>query len=170
MSASRHQTQARVIDGVSNAWYAASHRLVALAWRAFGPTTVGVKAIVTTPDDRVLLVQPRYHQGWSLPGGGVHRGECVEQAISRELAEEVGLAVDAEACRLLGVLSNLAEHKNDYIAVFHVALDASPALAVGAETAAAEYHAMGALPVTVTPATRRRLSEYRSSQPMRGRW
>lgn len=55
---------------------------------------VGVLAVVTRPDGRVLLVDPPYLTGWGLPGGDVKRGESVPQALARELREEVGLHVD----------------------------------------------------------------------------
>lgn len=31
---------------------------------------------------------------WSLPGGGIHRGESVREAAARELYEEVGITLD----------------------------------------------------------------------------
>lgn len=40
----------------------------------------------------------RQHAGqWALPGGGMDAGESPEQAALRELAEEVGLVLDADA-------------------------------------------------------------------------
>jgi len=170
MSGWAHGAGATAVERLLDGWYAVSHRLVALAWRIAGPTTVGVKVLVTTPDDQVLLVQPRYHAGWSLPGGGVHRGEPVDAAAVRELAEEVALVVDGHDLRLLGVLANLGEHKNDYIAMFHVEIAAGTVLTCGRELAGAAFHAFAALPESTTPATRRRLAEFRGSEPMRGPW
>ena len=52
-----------------------------------------VRALVLDEADRVLLVRfefPRW-VGWATPGGGVNSHETDEDAIRRELAEEVGL-------------------------------------------------------------------------------
>ncbi len=51
------------------------------------------RAVVLDPDDRILLVRFAFPHAvvWATPGGGVEPGETHEQAIVRELAEEVGL-------------------------------------------------------------------------------
>jgi 8-oxo-dGTP pyrophosphatase MutT (NUDIX family) len=52
-----------------------------------------VRAVVVDPDDRVLLL--RYgsdHDAWWItPGGGIDAGESDEEALRRELREELGL-------------------------------------------------------------------------------
>ena len=56
---------------------------------------VGVGAVVLD-GDRVLLVQrgqPPSQGKWSLPGGLVHLGERLEDAVRREVTEECGLSV-----------------------------------------------------------------------------
>jgi 8-oxo-dGTP pyrophosphatase MutT (NUDIX family) len=52
--------------------------------------------------DRLLLMRFRFRPGtmprpygWLTPGGGVHEGEALSSTAARELAEEVGLDVDA---------------------------------------------------------------------------
>jgi 8-oxo-dGTP diphosphatase len=52
-----------------------------------------VRAIVRAPDQRVLLVRFEFPGGtrWALPGGGLDDGETHEQALVRELDEELGL-------------------------------------------------------------------------------
>lgn len=56
---------------------------------------VGVGAVVIE-DDSVLLVRrgrEPFLDRWSLPGGAVELGETLEQAVTREVEEEAGLAV-----------------------------------------------------------------------------
>jgi len=61
---------------------------------------VGVGAVILDRD-RVLLVkrgQPPSQGKWSIPGGMVHLGERIEDALRREVQEECGVEV-----RLLGL-------------------------------------------------------------------
>jgi len=53
-----------------------------------------VRALVMRPDGAVLLVHFSFAGGdevWAPPGGGIEPDESVEEAIRRELAEEVGI-------------------------------------------------------------------------------
>ncbi|HLC91774.1 MAG TPA: NUDIX domain-containing protein [Candidatus Saccharimonadales bacterium] len=48
-----------------------------------------------TSNDKILLVRDWLGDGsWSLPGGGLHRGEVANIGALRELKEETGLQVD----------------------------------------------------------------------------
>ncbi len=52
-----------------------------------------VRAVVLDPDDRTVLVHFDFgHRSvWATPGGGIQPGESDEDALRRELAEELGL-------------------------------------------------------------------------------
>lgn len=59
---------------------------------------VGVGAVVFD-GDQVILVRrgsPPSYGAWSLPGGAVEVGETLEEAVVREVAEEIALEVKAE--------------------------------------------------------------------------
>lgn len=71
-----------------------------------GMTTIGEKPIVLVaavalidPDGRVLLAERpdgKHLAGfWEFPGGKLHVGETPEAALMRELAEELGIDVEA---------------------------------------------------------------------------
>lgn len=50
----------------------------------------------------VLLVEPWLGNGtWSLPGGGLHKGERAVDGAVRELAEETGIRIDPHQLRPL---------------------------------------------------------------------
>ena len=63
------------------------------------PTMIVVAAALVGDDGRVLLQQRppgRHMEGlWEFPGGKVDDGELPEEALVRELEEELGIAVDA---------------------------------------------------------------------------
>lgn len=62
------------------------------------PVRVAVAAIVNERGEVLIARRPRHvHQGglWEFPGGKVEAGETVEQALAREVEEELGLQVTA---------------------------------------------------------------------------
>ena len=51
-------------------------------------------------DNQVLLVQNWFSpQQWTLPGGGVERGESERMALQREIKEELGVTISLETPR-----------------------------------------------------------------------
>ncbi len=127
-------------------------------WFVVRPMSVGVLGLVVDEAGRVLLVELTYRRGWYLPGGGVKRKEALDDALRRELREEVGIELTAEP-RLLGVYWNFAEQKSDTVAVFvveHWRREPKRSL----EIAADGFFAPGELPAETSPAARARVAEY----------
>ena len=66
-----------------------------------------VCAVIRSGDGKILLGQKAkgggavYSDCWHIPGGGVEAGETHLQALTRELSEEVGIAVTAGELTLL---------------------------------------------------------------------
>lgn len=60
---------------------------------------VAADVLLRDPAGRVLLVNPTYKPGWDLPGGMAEANEPPDEAVRRELREELGQDV-----ALLGLL------------------------------------------------------------------
>lgn len=120
--------------------------------------TLGVRAVVTDAQGRVLLVEHTYVPGWHLPGGGVERGETAEQAIVRELQEEAGVE-PASRPRLISVHANEAFFRGDHVLVYRVEAWREVASSAQGEILHRDFFALDALPSDISAGTRRRIAE-----------
>jgi ADP-ribose pyrophosphatase YjhB (NUDIX family) len=135
-----------------------------------GAKTVGVRALVIDPQGRILLVRHTYQSGWLTPGGGVINGESPQEAIRRELMEEVGINTN-EPLELFGVYKNNWRGRHDYPILFVVRhFDGIPYPADKAEISDVGWFDVNALPAEVTPKTRVRLAEYKAGRQLRDSW
>jgi 8-oxo-dGTP pyrophosphatase MutT (NUDIX family) len=121
------------------------------------PMTLGVRAVVTDEDGRVLLVEHTYVHGWYLPGGGVDRGESVEQALRRELLEEAGVEVEG-APELIAIHAS-ETFKDDHVALYRIHAWRQVEATSRGEIARTGFFAPDALPEGTTQANRRRIKE-----------
>ena len=72
-----------------------AHALRKVWWRVAKPRLAGVNVLVLDGQRHVLLVRHSYgSRSWTLPGGGLRRGEPPLAAARRELAEELGCTVE----------------------------------------------------------------------------
>ena len=82
--------------------------------RGPGPRATGI----VVKDGKVLLVRDKGKRSFSLPGGGIHRGEPSIAAAARELYEEVGLRSD-KIERVLTYQGGTRRHSVFLITKFH---------------------------------------------------
>ncbi len=128
-------------------------------WRWSRALTLGVRAIVIDPEERILLVRHTYTEGWNLPGGGVEFGESVEESLARELDEEGGVILEGVP-ELVGIYDNRAIFPGDHVVIYavrHWRRDRIPA--PNMEIAETGFFHPDALPDTTVPSARRRIEE-----------
>ncbi len=147
-------------------------RLVYLAYEIynfiFRPVLFGVRVLLVK-DDQVLLVRHTYKKGWHLPGGGLKRGETVEEAARREAREETG--AELRSIRLVGIFSDLEDGFNGHNILF-ASNDFEIVGPHDHEIAEARFFPLDTLPDDLPPGQRRRVEEYKAvtQQPACGKW
>tara|TARA_R110002072_G_scaffold36848_2_gene108182 strand:- start:3751 stop:4251 length:501 start_codon:yes stop_codon:yes gene_type:complete len=138
-------------------------------WRLSRSMTLGVRAVAENAAGDVLLVRHTYVGGWHFPGGGVERGETVEAALFKELAEEAGIAPTSPPA-FFGIYSNDRVFRGDHVLLYRVRdwqmCEGEKAGEI-AETGWFDPHNP---PDGTTPGTRRRLQEMFSDQVRSGHW
>ena len=135
-------------------------RLAYLLYRVFlflfRPLTLGVR-VMMVKDGQVVLVRQTYMPGWFMPGGGLQRGETLEEGARREIREECGGRLNNLI--LMGAYSNFKEWKSDHNVLFF-SDDFSLGVAHDREIAELRMFPLGALPDGLWPGHRKRLEEY----------
>ena len=96
-----------------------AHKLLQVAWFIRRPRTFGAHALALTPQRAVVLVKLRYASGWRVRGGGRHRDENAEEAVLRELREEIGMTAHGRV-RLACELEEAVAFKRDLAALLVV--------------------------------------------------
>ena len=105
------------------------------------PTRLGANAIITC-NGKLLLEKRRDSDIWGLVGGGVKKQETEEQAIAREVYEELGIRIAKDRFRKLAVYGEpgrIAAYRDGsiwrmVIVVFGLELDQEPAMKISAES------------------------------------
>jgi ADP-ribose pyrophosphatase YjhB (NUDIX family) len=90
--------------------------LLKLYWFVFRPEITGTRCLIECGGKLLLIRQTYSHMLWTLPGGRVERGETPEEAVRREVREEVGL--ELSALRPLGVFTTTEEYMRDTVHCF----------------------------------------------------
>src|SRR5215472_6039851 len=132
------------------------------------PVVFGVCAIAQDSDGRILLVKHTYQPGWLFPGGGVGRGEAPEQALARELKEEVGFLRGSEP-EFVRLYTRRAGWVTNVVVLYRlrdVEIDFKPNL----EIKEAAFFAPNALPAGTPSTVRRRVAELLNGTPPSPYW
>jgi len=134
----------------------------------FRPKTLGVR-IMLIQNENVLLVRQTYMPGWFMPGGGVKRGETLDEAARREAREEV--SAELGELKLIGSYTHFGEHKSDHNSLF-LCTDFTIGEKQDTEIAEARFFPLDSLPEGLLPGHCRRLEEYRAgiASPQFGEW
>jgi 8-oxo-dGTP pyrophosphatase MutT (NUDIX family) len=130
--------------------------------RTFQPTyTIGAVAIVRDPQrGRILLLRQPPGAGWSLPAGLMDRGETPAQCAARELGEETGIKLPAEALRAANPNAIVHTRGQWVDVVFEAEVEPGAALVVdAAEVIEAAWHRLDSLP-PLTVSTSQLLAHY----------
>lgn len=137
--------------------------------RVFPRVQLGVRGLVITRDNEVLLVRHTYIEGWYLPGGSVDKKESFERALVRELFEECGVKVHkAELFHLYFDARYAAGH---HIALYIAREFQLPEnFSTNLEIKEARLFSVETLPEGTSAATRRRILEYLGRQEKAPLW
>jgi len=125
MSGLGRARSATLLDAALRIAYRVGFPFARIWWRVLRSRHEGVNVAVYV-DHALVLVRTSYRSEWSLPGGGIHRGETPEAAARRELSEELGFV----APRLLsaGSARGLWDGQRDHVHFFELRLDRLPEL------------------------------------------
>ena len=146
-----------------------AYRLQKVAWKLLRPRTRGVKVMLFNRNGEIMLIRNSYGESslFVLPGGGIRPFEDPARAVRREINEELGC--DAERITLLSTYSSRAEGKRDTIHLFKADTMGDPR-PDNVEVVEAAFFRLDDLPPTTSPATRRRVAEYRRERDVHGDW
>jgi 8-oxo-dGTP diphosphatase len=113
-----------------------------------GPTLASL-AVIRDAVGRFLLVRQTYKgRHWAFVGGMLEAGESPQEALVREVKEEIGL--DAEVGPLIGVYTIVPEPVG-YRFVFDCGVDGVPAITDPNELDDLGWFALDEIPSHVTP-------------------
>lgn len=129
-------------------------------WFLFRPKMAGAKIILTRGSEILFVVQT-YVTGYRLPGGGINKGEVPEEAIRREVREELGITLGD--ITYLDSFFTDAEYKRDTVYVFTAELPEEPLTLDDVEIASVHWFHSDNLP-RLSPLTMKMIEIYRKGK------
>ena len=125
------------------------------AARAVQPKfTVSATGVIVNDKKEVLLLEHvlRPASGWALPGGFLNQFEQAEEALRREMMEEIGL-------ELTDVAPYLARTNHTHVEIFFLARSLGEPQVRSREIIAFKWCGLGELPGDMSPTQRRLIEE-----------
>ena len=120
--------------------------------------------MIVDRDGRVLLVRHSYGQrGWELPGGGRKSKESLEQAVLREVREELGVEAVMPVLRGVYYEPGYDQHHFAFLCQLRDGRDPKPS---SAEILACAYWSVDTLPRPINDFTIQRIVDAQSSGPV----
>lgn len=125
------------------------------------PKSIGGVRVILVRSGHVVLVRHWHAQGvWTLPGGGIKRGETPEDAARREVLEETGYKISTLQ-GVLGVYTGRPGKKRDDVVVYYTE-DFTGGLKFlpNQEIMERSLFDLDRLPEKLSPANRRRIKTF----------
>ena len=125
---------------------------------------LGAAAVIFDPNGRVLLVRHSYGQrGWELPGGGRQPKESLQQAVLREIREELGVEALTAELRAVYYEPKFDQHHFAFLCQLP---DGSDPKVNSAEILECAYWPVDALPRPINDFTIQRIRDAQSNEPI----
>ena len=135
-----------------------------------GKDIAGVRVILIR-DSHVVLVRHWLTPGvWTLPGGGVKKGETPEQAGMREIHEELGYKINSFGGEV-GEYQGRMGRRDSVVVLYTEDFDGSMRFIPNLEIMERSLFDLNHLPETLSPANHRRIESYKKGvRGERGVW
>lgn len=129
--------------------YKVAYPLLKMYWFFWRPKTEGVRCIILHNENALLIRHSYGSRLRTAVGGGIKPGETPEQAVYREVKEEID--VDLPEVVKIGIVENTYEYKHDTIHVFLVHVPHQEFQIDQAEIAEAKWFHKDNLPDDISP-------------------
>jgi 8-oxo-dGTP pyrophosphatase MutT (NUDIX family) len=126
------------------ALYRVADRLLSLYWFLLRPRTTGARCVLLCARHLLMIRETYGDRLWTLPGGGLAKGETPEATVRSEVQEEVGITLGA--VQYLGRFVSTQTYNVDTVHVFNASTPSQACTIAPGEIAEARWFAIEALP------------------------